>query len=666
MSSHADPRTRLHALRGAGSPALVAFSAAALAAGLGRAVTTAYLPVLLADIRDAPGLIGMVMLVNAVAGFVVPLWVGIWSDRLRARGHGRTMPFIFGGSLVTAGSLLAIALGSTSTYVVLALFGAACYTGLNAITTAHRALVPQSFGPDERAQATGSQEFAMLVGTVAGVTIGGALVEIHGWAPFVFAALAVPLLALPTVVRMRAREDHGTAAPRKQAQPISYYLRIARRPGVRLVLTAQVMWVLGYLALPTFFILYAERVLGLRPSIAAVLLAGAGIVTGLTMLAAGLATERWYRLLLMLGVAFMGGGLIAMAPASEAAFAAPGIVIAGVGFGIVSTVGFPLLTTFVPEGEEGGYTALYFSVRSISAAIAVPVAGWLIAFSDSYRALPLLGGLVTLLALFPLAWLRPLHRPHVSWRLVDGVRPGRHAAGLVARILGAAAIVVGISIGLGVAIQQTSVARLDEAVARRIVGILDGPAWLVTMLDGAALVNYLVLGSVAVVLAVVLRRSPVAAISLVAASGLLAWGITRAIWATWDRARPEEVLGSSTVRVWADVPSFPSGHVAVTVAMVAALALLYPRLRMLFWAYAAAIIVTRFLFGAHFPTDVAIGAAIGYVSFVLVYIFLVEIGMHLRPRRRGASDGMTPAASEAPAGGAAGGHADGKGMRSDT
>ncbi|MGH3111611.1 MAG: hypothetical protein ACRDQT_11920, partial [Gaiellaceae bacterium] len=85
------------------TPFLVAFAAAALAAGVGRAVTTSYLPLLLERIDDAPGLIGMVMLVNAAAGMAVPLVTGIWSDRLQASGRGRRMPFIVGGSLVTAG-----------------------------------------------------------------------------------------------------------------------------------------------------------------------------------------------------------------------------------------------------------------------------------------------------------------------------------------------------------------------------------------------------------------------------------------------------------------------------------------------------------------------------------------------------------------------------------
>ena len=145
--------------------ALWAFATVAVALGAARAVTTTYVPVLLERIADRPGLIGAVMLVNAVAGFVVPLAAGLWSDR-----RGTRAPFILGGALLAAGGLVAVALGSTSSYVVLALAAATVYVGLNAASTAHRALVAEGFGDDERAAATGAQEGAMLAGALAGTS----------------------------------------------------------------------------------------------------------------------------------------------------------------------------------------------------------------------------------------------------------------------------------------------------------------------------------------------------------------------------------------------------------------------------------------------------------------------------------------------------------------
>jgi MFS family permease len=108
----------------AAATALWAFATVAVALGAARAVTTTYVPVLLERIADRPGLIGAVMLVNAAAGFVVPLVTGLWSDR-----RGSRAPFILGGAAVAAGGLVAVALGTASSYLVLALAAATVYIG---------------------------------------------------------------------------------------------------------------------------------------------------------------------------------------------------------------------------------------------------------------------------------------------------------------------------------------------------------------------------------------------------------------------------------------------------------------------------------------------------------------------------------------------------------
>ena len=295
-------RRRLFGLR---LPFLLAFAAAAVGAGVGRAVTTSYLPVLLERIADRPGLICMVMLVNAVAGFAVPLVVGLWSDR----SGGRRLPFVLGGALVSAGGLAAVALGHGSSYLVLALAGGAVYVGLNAITTAHRALVPDAFDPDRRARATSAQELGLLAGGMIGLAAGGLLTSLAPWAPFALAAALVPLLALPTLARTR---ESGTAPERSESAPaLSYYWTASRAPGVRAFLVAQVLWVLGYAALPAFFLLYAKDVLHLSPAAASLILVGFGVLTAAAIAAAGRARnpER-HRSLLLAAVTLMGVGFL--------------------------------------------------------------------------------------------------------------------------------------------------------------------------------------------------------------------------------------------------------------------------------------------------------------------------------------------------------------------
>jgi predicted MFS family arabinose efflux permease/membrane-associated phospholipid phosphatase len=380
------------------SVALWAFATVAVALGAARAVTTTYVPVLLERIADRPGLIGAVMLVNAAAGFAVPLVTGVWSDR-----RGSRAPFIIGGAIVAAGGLVAIALGTASSYAVLALAAATVYVGLNAASTAHRALVPERFAPDRRAAATSAQEGAMLGGALAGTLVGGALIDGSPSALFAFWAILLPLLALPTLAWQRgAAPAQPATADESNGPALRLLAEVLRRDGARQVLVAQVLWVASYAALAPFMVLYAEEVLGLTAAAAGAVLAAFGLLTGLGMLAGGRMRADRLRGTLLLGVALLGGGLLAATAASSLAQGAVPFAAAALGAGLVSAVGFPYFASFVPDGQAGRYAGAFFAARAISSTAALPAAGLLIAATGSYRALLGMGAL-GLAALVPLA-----------------------------------------------------------------------------------------------------------------------------------------------------------------------------------------------------------------------------------------------------------------------
>jgi membrane-associated phospholipid phosphatase/predicted MFS family arabinose efflux permease len=589
-------------LRRLRTPFLVAFAAAALAAGLGRAVTTSYLPLLLERIDNAPGLIGMVMLVNAAAGMAVPLVIGIWSDRLQRSGRGRRMPFIIGGTLVTAGGLVAIALGSSTSYLVLAFSAAVVYTGLNAVTTAHRAMVPESFDEASRARATSAQELALLGGGLVGLAVGGLLVGVAPWAPFALSAALVPLLALPTIARVREPEATDETSAAGDGRSATYYLDALRRPGVGAFLLAQILWVLGYAALPAFFLLYAEDVLSLEPGVASLWLAGFGLATGVAIAAAGrIRNPALYRPLLLLGVVLLGGGFLGVAASTSLPLVGVALVFGAAGFGLVSTLGFPLFSSLIPPGEAGGYTALYFSVRAISSTIALPAAGWTVAATGSYRALFVLGGVATLAALVPL-----VGAPRVRVR-----GRGRAAIALIASVP-----------VLGIVVAQTGAARLDGGLFRAIHDVGPGPELVWTILDPHTR-NYAVLVALAVGAAALSSISRISAVGArVLGSALLSFVLLEAVYAVYNRPRPEEALDVTLHHghSWAHLNSFPSGHMAITAALAVSTALLFPRLRAVLVAYIAAVAFTRVMFGAHFPVDVLAGTALGTGSALAVAV----------------------------------------------
>jgi membrane-associated phospholipid phosphatase/MFS family permease len=598
---------------GQGRVYLVAFAAAAVGAGVGRAVTTTYLPVLLDRIENAPGLIGLVMLVNAGAGLLVPLFVGYWSDRRRARGVGGRLPFVLGGSVLAAGGLLAIALGSSSSYLVLAVFATTVYTGLNAVTTAHRALVAELFPSGERARATSAQELALLVGGLLGLAAGGALTGLGLWAPFAAAAVLLPLLALPTLARVAEAAAPASAPEAGEGRALRYYVVAATRPGVRALLLAEVLWVLGYAALPAFFLLYADHVLGLTPARAAFVLAGFGLVTAAAVFGSGrVKRPEQLRPMLLLGVGLMGTGLLAVPLSTSLLVSAPALVAAAAGFGIVSTAGFPVLAAMIPPGEAGAYTALFFSVRAIASAVALPLAGGLIAVTESYRALFFLGGAVTLVGLVPL--VRVCLRPTALWA-------GRWA--------GSVAALYGLVLATGLLAAATDLQRVDETLFRWVNARGPGPQLLFELLEEPAR-NYAILASVILGAALLTRGRRlrgVLALELVSVS--LALGLLHALYAVYDRPRPSEVLQPAEITLayghdWAAIESFPSGHMAVITALAASAWFAFPKLRAPLVAYVVLNAVTRVAFGAHFPLDVIAGIALGYGSALAARSLLAE------------------------------------------
>ena len=381
---------------------LLVFASAAVGAGLVRTVTTTYLPLLLADIREAPALIGLAMMVNSAAGFAVPLLVGRWSDRRYTPRQGRR-PFIAGGSVLAACGLTAVALGYSSSFLVLTLAGAVAYVGVNVVTTAHRALVHDCFEGEQYAQGNGAQEVAALTGGLIGLALGGLLTEVALWAPFVLAAVGMLVLAWPTLRWLPVTAP--SEAQRRASPPLRFYASALIRPGVRSLLAAEILWVMGYAALPVFFLLYAKAVLGLEPGLASLWLAAFALGAGAAMIAAGFVRNpRLHKPFLALGVALMGVGFLAAAASTSLVWVSVACGSAAAGFGLISTLAFSLFASLIPQGESGGYTALYYSLRAVASAVAVPLVGLTIAATGSYRSLFLLGGTATLSALLPLAF----------------------------------------------------------------------------------------------------------------------------------------------------------------------------------------------------------------------------------------------------------------------
>lgn len=102
---------------------------------------------------------------------------------------------------------------------------------------------------------------------------------------------------------------------------------------------------------------------------------------------------------------------------------------------------------------------------------------------------------------------------------------------------------------------------------------------------------------------------------------LLAWlGIPLAALLTgwlkdWvKRPRPIGLNPAMGLSASEMVRSFPSGHASVSFALATVLSFRWPRGRVIWFALAAGVALSRVALGVHWPSDVIVGAGVGWVS----------------------------------------------------
>jgi membrane-associated phospholipid phosphatase len=214
-------------------------------------------------------------------------------------------------------------------------------------------------------------------------------------------------------------------------------------------------------------------------------------------------------------------------------------------------------------------------------------------------------------------WARNLGRWLTRWWFQDpdGNTYQRRQADAVIAVAG-----LGVAVMCGVLVATRLVAGTDLAVFHRInhwPGWLNPPMWTVQL---SGVIGALPLVAAA---AALLRRLRLAA-ALAAATLLKPW--LEAVAKTFvQRDRPAEMLPDVILRgnSAAHGLSFPSGH-AMVIFAIAALAAPYFKSwwRVLPWALAAAVCLSRVYLGAHFPLDVIAGAGLGmFIGGALNLVF---------------------------------------------
>jgi undecaprenyl-diphosphatase len=121
----------------------------------------------------------------------------------------------------------------------------------------------------------------------------------------------------------------------------------------------------------------------------------------------------------------------------------------------------------------------------------------------------------------------------------------------------------------------------------------------------------------------------------VAAAGL----VTSLLKGLIGRARPVQLdqFGLYGFRPWswteARWHSLPSGEATTAFAVAAALMVLFPRYRILWWTFAVVMAAARVMVNAHYLADIVAGAAVGALAAYTMWDFFVRKSWLTRPPR---------------------------------
>ena len=359
-----------------------------LFAGVTGPLLSNFVPLLVRDaIGEQRALIGAVMAIdNVLLLLLVPL-AGLWSDRARARGHGR-LPLVLTGLAMAAAGMAAfpasVALGIGGLIGAMVLL----YSGINLQRSPLHALVADLLPSRYRSLGTASVTFQMCVGAIVFLMLGRAL-----GMRLAFLAGAATIVVIAVAFVLGLREDRGGSAGDDEAEwrTLGPTLLAAARgtlPGLRAVFIATLLLQLTFQTFSTWFALHATERFGVRAedvAIGFIAWAIGGVIGALPAGAIGIRFGR--RNAMLLGFGLMCACLFALDRVTTLRAAVPLLMLASASWTLPTVNAYPLFVEPIPPAHRGVLAAVYLLCMALGGAIGDPLNGRMFDLANGYRSL---------------------------------------------------------------------------------------------------------------------------------------------------------------------------------------------------------------------------------------------------------------------------------------
>ncbi len=335
---------------------------------------------------DPAAVQGLVLGLGAVPAVVVPLIVGVLSDRC-ASPLGRRRPFMITGVGVNLAGLALMAWASASSS--LPLFVAAYFVtnvGNNIATGAYSGMIPDLVPPERRGLASGWMAAMTQLGTIVGVVAGGFLVGARLLG--LTYGLLGGLLALFLLITCLGVRETPVTSPR---DPLNwaelgrrFWVDPRKHPDFAWVWITRFLVVMGLWGVQQFMQYYLADVIGVP---AERVEATTGMILGLGLVCATISGVLGGRLSDRVGrkrVVYVANGIVAACAVAflfghSIAYVLAVVVVFGLAYGAYYSVDWALGCDVLPDSDAfGSHMAVWHVSMVLPQALALPLSGWLL------------------------------------------------------------------------------------------------------------------------------------------------------------------------------------------------------------------------------------------------------------------------------------------------
>jgi len=343
----------------------------------GLSLVTTYLPLILERYTSSATLIGFAIGGEGIFSSLIPLWVGVISDRIWTKRWGRRQPFmIFAAPFMAASLMLA---PFQPGYIPIAVSTFVFFAAYHFYSSPYQSLIPDVTPTNRQGRAQGFQSFMRGGGMFLGMVVAGFLFYRWEPLPFIMCSLLIMVLTYLNVINIREPEPEASNLPPRQGvwgEIKRVWQSTRENKDIQKFMVATFLWEATLAGLRPFIMLYFIYTLGATAQVGAILLGLVGVTYMVAGLLSGFLADRFGRVLIMrIGLWIYLAGCLVGVFITEIKWAFAFLPIFGLGGSIVLTLPYALLIRLMPKDHVGQFTGMFSMMRGLANIVAPIIAG---------------------------------------------------------------------------------------------------------------------------------------------------------------------------------------------------------------------------------------------------------------------------------------------------